>query len=438
MVQEDPLLLHGSPEQVKRVARRLASLGVDRVRITAGWSAIAPGAREQRRPDFDASDPAAYGDAWAPVDRAVEAVVDAGMRPMLDVAFWAPRWAVERQVGGPDNYRWNPDPREFAQFAQAAARRYDGGFEDLPAVRLWSTWNEPNNPTFLLPQWERREGEWTPSSPHVYRELHNVAYDAIKAVDADNQVLMGNLSSRGDPAGTRRRMAPLLFLRELACVDAALRPLRRPECEGFEPLRADGFAHHPYSYRQAPGQRSANRDEVRMADLDRLSNLLALLHERGRIAERLPLYLTEYGYESDPPAPRGADLETQARWLSDATAIAHGRPDVRMHAQFLLTDVKPPELFQTGLLFADGRPKPALAAFRLAFSADERGRAFGLLRPGSGARELELRQRDPAGTWVTVRTLRTDEDGEVRFTLTRPGSYRLVHGADRSVVVELG
>jgi hypothetical protein len=435
MVQEDPLLLHGTPDQVTRVAQRLADIGVDRVRITAGWSAIAPGARAQSKPDFDASDPEAYGDGWTPVDRAVQTVVDAGMRPMLDIAFWAPRWAVQRPIGGPDNYRWKPDPGEFAQFAEAAARRYDGDFEDLPAVRLWSTWNEPNHPTFLLPQWERREGELVPVSPHVYRELHNAGYDAIKAVDADNEVLIGNLSSRGDPAGVHRRMAPLLFVRELACVDEALEPLDRPECADFRPLQADGFAHHPYAYRQAPDQPSTDPDEVRLADLDRLSGLLGELHRRGRLAARLPLYLTEFGYESNPPAPRGLDLETQARWLSEATAIAYARDDVKMHSQFLLNDVEPKVLFQTGLLFADGSPKPALAAFRLAFFADGRA-AFGLLRPGSGERDLTLERRTDDGSFEAQRTVRTNTDGEVRFELEGPGAYRLTRGADRSVVVE--
>jgi hypothetical protein len=436
VIQDDPLLLYGSDEQVGAVTERLAALGVDRVRITAGWSAIAPGADGAERPDFDAADPAAYGEgAWEAVDRAVEATVAAGMRPMIDVAFWAPRWAVRRPLGAGSNQRWKPAASDFRDFVEAAARRYDGGFEGLPAVRLWSTWNEPNNPTFLLPQWERRDGDLVASSPHVYRDLHNAAYDAIKAADPDNRVLLGNLASRGDDPGVQRPMAPLLFTRELACVDAGLRPLRRPECADFEPLRADGFAHHPYSYRQSPGEPSADPEEVRMGDLDRLSNLLALLAERGRIDGQLPLYLTEYGYESNPPASRGIDLATQARWNSEATAIAHSRPDVRMHAQFLLTDVEPPELFQTGLQFADGTAKPALAAFRLSFAVGPDGRGFGLVRPGSGEREVELQQRDDAGAWIAMRTLRTNRDGEVRFTLT-PGTYRLVRGADRSAIAE--
>lgn len=437
VIQDDPLLLYGSDEQVGAVTRRLASLGFDRVRITAGWSEIAPGGNRARRPDFDATDPAAYDDgAWEAVDRAVKATVAAGMRPMIDVAFWAPRWAVERPLPGDVNQRWKPMPADFGDFVEAAARRYDGTFEDLPAVRMWGTWNEPNNPTFLLPQWERRGGELAPESPHVYRELHNAAYAAVKAADPDNVVLIGNLTSRGDSPGVQRLMAPLMFTRELACVDAGLRPLRRPECADFEPLRADGFAHHPYSYRQPPSEPSADPEEVRMGDLDRLSNLLALLAERGRIEGRLPLYLTEFGYESNPPAARGVDLATQARWISDATAIAHSRPDVRMHAQFLLTDVEPTALFQTGLQFADGSAKPALAAFRLVLSAAPDGQAFGLLRPGSGEREVELQQRDGAGAWIPVRTLRANRDGEVRFML-QSGAYRLVRGADRSAVAEV-
>ena len=38
---------------------------------------------------------------------------------MIDVAFWAPRWAVERDVGAPQRLRWRPDAAEFGRFARA-------------------------------------------------------------------------------------------------------------------------------------------------------------------------------------------------------------------------------------------------------------------------------------------------------------------------------
>jgi len=77
-------------------------------------------------------------------------------------------------AGTPGRERDAPDPRAFAGFAQAVASRYTGRFPDpnhrgrrLPAVRLWTTWNEPNNPDFLLPQWQRDGRGWRAASPYV-------------------------------------------------------------------------------------------------------------------------------------------------------------------------------------------------------------------------------------------------------------------------------
>ena len=67
---------------------------------------------------------------------------------MLDLGFFAPRWAVQRGGRGGRNV-WRPSVREYRLYARAMARRYNG------QVRLWTTWNEPNHGVFLRPQWVR-------------------------------------------------------------------------------------------------------------------------------------------------------------------------------------------------------------------------------------------------------------------------------------------
>jgi hypothetical protein len=461
-LQDDALLLYGTPAGVRRTAERLAAIGVDRVRLTAGWSVIAPEPLSPVRPRFDARDPADYPpEGFGRLDRAVSESRRAGLQVMIDVAFWAPRWAVERPVGAPERQRFRPSPQEFGRFAEAVARRYDGHFEDpatgarLPAVRLFTTWNEPNHSTFLLPQWERRNGRWLPASPHLYRAMHEAAYAAIKRVSGEDRVLIGGLTSRGSTErGTARSIPPLLFTRELACVDSRLRPLRRPECRGFKPLRADGFAHHPYSFTTPPDTPSPDPDSVTMADLPRLSRLLEELYERGRLAQRLPIYITEYGFESDPPDPfRGVPLETQARWMSQAESIAYARPDVRMFAQFLLRDLGPDRTaargsrarwrqYQTGLLFPDGRPKPALRAFELPFFASRAANgvhAFGQVRPGTGRQRVAIEERGAGDSWKAGPTFSTDGHGFFVRPLPGPGTYRLrwerAGGEERSQAV---
>src|SRR5207247_9066447 len=156
----------------------------------AGWSALAHAPRSHRMPGrpFDARDSRTYpAGSWTALDTAVKAARDAGLNVQIDLAFWAPRWAVKRASRNPARQRWWPDPAAFGAFAAAAASRYSGAFPDpanpkrpLPAVRMWTTWNEPNPPSFLAPQWVRHgHGRWRSESPHIYRAMHNAAYDAI-------------------------------------------------------------------------------------------------------------------------------------------------------------------------------------------------------------------------------------------------------------------
>ena len=468
-VQDDASLLYRTPPAVARSMAQIAALGADRVRLTAGWSAMAPGARDARKPGppFDARDSRTYPpDGFSRLDTAVRSARAAGLEVQIDVAFWAPRWAVAAPSAEPERQRIAPDPAELAHFAEAVARRYDGGFEDpqrpghtLPAVHLYTTWNEPNNPDFLQPQWTRDpSGVWRPASPHVYRAMHNAAYDAIKDVDRRDLVLVGGTAATGSDDGGRGGIRPLRFLRELACVDERLAPLAVPECRGFQPIRADGYAHHPYSLRQPPAESDPNPDDVRLADGARLTDLLHELAARGRLAQDLDVYDTEYGYESRPPDPYAHFTpEEQARFLGTASFLAWAQPRTHLFSQFLLRDLEPggsggrpgtrqywSEL-QSGLLFADGRPKPAAAAFKLPFHAQTAtlgGRravlVFGQVRGAGPWQTVHVERRDEGGSWQPVRTagpacdenrvdFLTDDSGTFvrRAPYAGPGSYRM-------------
>ena len=425
-VQDDALFLHRPHGEVMRSARRLAHLGADRLRVTAGWSALAPGARSRKRPAFDATESKQYRSGpFRALDTAVKSARAAGLEVQIDLAFWAPRWAVKRRVARSTRQRWRPDPVAFGQFAKAVARRYDGNHADptsrkgkpLPAVRMWTTWNEPNHPSFLLPQSERDgRGRWRDVAPHTYRAMHEAAYNALKEVDRDNKVLVGGLSSRGaSRSGPERNIPPLRFMRRMACLDDRLLPLRDPACRDFHPIQADGFAYHPYSLEGPPDVPAGGPDSVNLANLDGLSQLLDELHKRGRISAKLPLYLTEYGYETNPPdTRRGVPPETQARYMSHSSYLAWRNPETRMFAQFLLQDIADPSSYQTGLLYPDGRDKPAVQAFKLPFWAQAReanGQTFvqvwGQVRPGSGPQSVALEAQRSDGTWHTVPSFET-------------------------------
>ena len=512
VVQDDAQLLHRPPDQVAASVARLQALGVDRVRISANWSVLTRDADSEARPAFDATDPAAYEqERWRGLDTAVRLARQAGLAVLVDVGFWAPRWATSDP--GP-RARTDIDPDEFARFAVAIARRYSGGYtpptppaaeqapppsEDerllesalgempsppaapappvlvgrraaaaqaadggpLPAIDQLALWNEPNHQGFLLPQWHGTGRSAVPASPARYRAMVQAAYPAIKQVRPDVAVLIGNTSSTGGTPGTGP-VAPLRFLRALACVDERLRPRADGDCAGFQAVPGDGWAHHPYPRNERPDKRStgAKRDDVRLADLSRLASTLRRLAAAGRIAPGAQaIHLTEFGYETAkiPGRPRLSQA-TQARWLTWAEYLADEVPAVTTFAQFLLRD-QPPAAQQvtrsqarpngeyfTGLLTAEGADKIAARTFVAGLFAQRRGRTqvtlWGRLRLGPGARRLSIQRRVGRGMWRTLRTAprpgrrataRFTVDGREAFRRTvrhrRGARYRLVHPA---------
>ena len=178
---------------------------------------------------------------------------------------------------------------------------------------------------------------------------------------------------------------------------------------------------------------SVNPDDVQMGDLERLSRVLDRLHRRGRITTRLPIFLTEYGYETNPPdVERGVTLTQQARYHGLATYLAWKQQDISMFAQFLLYDIGPPpgaandpveasRDWHSGLYFHDGRAKePAVQAFKLPFWAEAQSLPghdvvvlFGQVRPSDGRKRIEIETRAPDGTWIPIQTYETRPAGDL-------------------------
>src|SRR3954453_8752686 len=72
-IQDDALLLHRPEAQMRKDVKQMAELGADRVRITAGWSALAPGPGPRPKPvkPFDAANSRTYPeDGFDRLDRA--------------------------------------------------------------------------------------------------------------------------------------------------------------------------------------------------------------------------------------------------------------------------------------------------------------------------------------------------------------------------------
>lgn len=438
----DPAFSFGGGAPRSALLDEARALGASVVRVPVPWSLVAPAERPR---DFDATDPASPAYRWSVIDTAVQAASARGLRVLLSFSD-APRWAE-----GPGRPRtampgsWRPRPTAVGAFATAAARRYSGAFPDpggsgtLPRVRYWQVWNEPNLSLYLSPQWARRRGRWRPASPAHYRSMLNAAYAGIKRVRRSNFVVSAGNAPYGlpDPGGTALR--PVRFTRELFCLRGRrLRPARCPD-----PARLDAIAHHPYSVRGARS-RALNADDASVPDVGKLTRIVraAVRKRRALPRGRKRTWVTEVSWDSRPPDPDGVPARTQARWLAEAFYLLW-RQGVDTIAWFHVRDELPrpsyAATYQSGVLFADGRPKPAARAFRFPFVLDRgrggRVRAWG--KPPAGG-PIVIEQR-AAGRWRTLAALRRGR-GQVFFIALRlrgTGAVRARAGGDVSLPYRL-
>jgi hypothetical protein len=285
-------------------------------------------------------------------------------------------------------------------------------------------------------------------APHLYRAIVQASYAVTKYADPDETILVGELAASGrDDPGVTRPIRPLLFLREMGCVDARFRAVRSGSCGGFEPVPLDAVGHHPYSLFNSPFKRSEKRDDAALGDwrrleatLDRLVAAKALTPSGVR---RLDVHYTEFGYQTDPPDPfAGIPLRRQSRWLQDAAYVAWRTPRVRQLNQFRLSDGsirgKGPlayREFQSGLIFANHRPKPSLAAFPAPIVTRASGsRVFlwGQARAGHGESVVVERRRRGSKRFARFATVKANRHGYFRVRL-RPssGTYRYRYGGPK-------
>jgi len=398
---DDRILLAEGGASASRAVQQWREAGVDVVRIHARWDRV-----ERSEGQFD----------WARLDEAVGLVHGAGMRVMLAVTGPGPVDASLFPVRGDGRYK--PSRERFAAYARAVAGRYAG------LVDEYVLWNEPNHEDWLRPQSTCVRSRCTPYAPHHYRRLVQAGDPALRAADPGARVYIGALAPLGTSGGsTNARLAPLRFLRELGCVSSSYRRLRSGECRSFRSVRADGLAYHPHNRTLSPATRSRVRDWAAIADLGRLTAVVDPAGLRTRTGGRLPLYLTEFGYQTNPPdRTLGVSSSRQSLWLQQSAYIAYRNPRVRNLTNYVWRDEPGASAgWQSGMLRTDDRPKPSFASFPDPFWADGR-RLWGQVRPG-GAQQVTLERRSGAA-WARVATLTTSSRGSFTRTAPRSGTYR--------------
>lgn len=308
------------------------ALGVGIYQMQLGWVAAAP--KRPRNP-ANPRDPAYH---WSTeIDYAIQQAARYHMRILLQVSQ-TPRWA---NSGHAANY---PPRRasDLAAFVTAAARRY-------PSVRLWMIWGEPDRkPNFATlvpaPPTARELTRAQAAAPHLYAQMLDASYEALKAVTKRNLVIGGNTYTTGD-------ISTRLWIQNLRLPNG-------------RPPRMDLYGHNPFCFRAPNLNNPPSLDgEFDFSDLGRLSklvdsNLVPPHHQ-------IKLLLSEW------TIPTGPDDEfniyvtpaVQAQWITDAWRIVRRSSFIYALGWIHLYD-DPPGGSMGGLLKVHGRPKPGYYAFK--------------------------------------------------------------------------
>ena len=379
-IQDDAWLLYGPPDSPAQRVQTLQRLGVDLVRLTLRWDAVA-----QRAPK-DARDPADPAYEWDLYDGILERLHAADI-PVLISLWGTPEWA---NGGKKPNYLPN-NSDAFASFAYAAATKY-------PWITRWTIWNEPNVRVFLIP-----------NSPRLYvTRLLNPAYRALKSASPRNIVAGGVTSPRKTPSG----VSPIAWIRGMRSAHALL----------------NAYAQNPYPVR--PGETPTSGGCWRCTEIT-MATLPKLISEVKRnFGTRTRIWLTEYGYNSKPPSRwLGVSNALQARFVGEAALRAYLAPRVDMLIHFLVRDEPNAFKWTSGLYTSRGRVKPSFAAFVIPFTQVSRHGArttvWGQVRPRTGRQPYQLQQFS-RGHWRSIGgTKLTTSGGFLRRVVTARKGTRL-------------
>ena len=386
-------------------------LGVDTLQLSLNWSDVAT-----RRPAA-ATDPGDPAYRWPAELAAAEAeAARRGLHLALLVAN-TPAWA-----NGGRSPIWAPrEPRDFAGFMTAAARRYRG-------VRRWMIWGEPNRADRFRPN--RSEH---PAGPRAYARLLDGAYAALKRESPANRVIGGMTWTSGT-------VRPTTFVRQLRLPNG-----RRP--------RLDWFGHNPFPFRFPDLDDKPIDAGIRdISDTDTFSREVARAYGR-----RVPLWLSEFTVQSD----RGsAHFQTfvsraaQARYITAAWKLADRLAGAVAGLGWLaLLDEPPaPASANFGLFTHALQRKPSAAAFARAPSVRMRpavqvaasvsrtslraeGVAVGVTPQAAGPIVVELRR----GGRVAARARTNGTRGAMSMlrlrSASRTGRYSLSVRAARGATV---
>jgi putative glycosyl hydrolase len=333
--------LYGNPDQTFPI---LQKLHVQVLRIDLYWGGKFGVAKSKPTDATDPTDPA-YD--WSAYDRTAQYAHEYGVKLLLTV-YGTPGWANHGKGlnHAPTNFS------DLQKFAYAAATRYSGTFvgddgRTLPAVKMWTAWNEPNEPFQLSPQYKKVRGKWVIQSAIDYAKICNAVYTGVHSTMlSGEQVACGVTAPGGNnaPTGIRPTVSPIAFL--IAAKKAGMKHF-------------DAYAHHPYP--RHPSETPTTKPPKNAVTL---ANIGDLEKEVKALYGAKPIWITEYGYQTNPPDKTdGVSWAKQALYMKQAYAQARKDPRIRVMLWFLLKDEPVLSGWQSGLMTASGKKKPSFTTF---------------------------------------------------------------------------
>ncbi len=329
--------------------RSTAQNGSSIMRLLVQWNTTAP-----TRPASPANpfDPAYRFDD---IDEAVRNAQANDLEVMITISG-TPRWAN----GGKTPNVAPTRMADFQTFARAIASRYSGRNKDIPFVRFWSIWNEPNLTTFLTPQFNAKGKSVAPAT---YARIAAAGVAGVKTGNPLAKVAIGETSARGRD-------------RRVKGVSDTHSPGRFAElvAKANKRLRFDAWAHHPYPFNpnSAPSQ-VVKWPNVSLASLPRFQKELVKSFKRKNVE----IWVTEYGHQTRPQDSFGVPYSTQATYIKRAIDIARRFTFVPMFIWFVYQD-SPGQPWESGIYTETGAAKnPSPARFQAsARSVDARNAVY--------------------------------------------------------------
>ncbi len=254
---------------------------------------------------------------------------------------------------------------QFCSYVRDALARF-------PTINDVTIWNEVNSNDFWQPQFESGGAS---AAPRQYVALLARCYDNLHQLRPKVNV-MTDTSPRGNDnafAASNASHSPGNFVQKMG---EAYRESGRTR-----PI-FDNVGHHPYGdfSLESPFARHPNTGSIGQGDYDKLvaayATAFAGTDQPPIGVGAVRIYYLEDGFETTvSPTKRalyngversrtvGPDLLHREQ-LQDAIRFAYCQPYVASYFNFLLTDERNLAGWQSGLLWADGTPKPAYAGFK--------------------------------------------------------------------------